>query len=182
MASTEAALGTEDDDPIAEKTALGWACSGPILGCVVKTKFNSYMQTSLQVASESAKFFFRNSANQFQDEDDPHLGVLAQLQDENHIFHFEKNVESQSDVKKSRKSKPEPKCLGYNVRQTSEEWTQKKFYDQVSTPSQMETQQSTEKFDCMMPPQQSICQLFNLNKLKSADLPTKPIKQLQSLS
>ena len=90
MASTEAALGTEDDDPIAEKTALGWACSGPVPGCVVKTKFNSYMQTSLQVASEPAKFF-RNSANQLQDVSNSHLGMLAQLQDENHFFHFEKN-------------------------------------------------------------------------------------------
>ncbi len=94
---------------------------------------------------------------------DPHLGVL--VEDDKHIFHLEKKVESQSDVRISTKSKPVPE---YKLRQTSEEWTKKKFCDQVSTPSQMETPKSSEKFGCMMPPQQSICKTLNLDEVTNS--------------
>jgi len=120
MASTEAALGPEDDDPVAEKTALGWACSGPIPGCVVKSKFNSYVQTSLRTSSVSARFYQGYLGDQHENED---------------LCNLEKLIERQWEVESLVMSEPTPK-LTNKMRKTCskptpDEWTEKeKLADQ----------------------------------------------------
>jgi len=115
MASTEAALG-----PVAEKTALRWACSGPFPGCVVKSKFNSYVQTSLQISSVSARFYQGYIPDQHENED---------------CYNLEKLIERQWEVENLGMSEPTPKLTNKMQKTcskpTPDEWTEKeKLADQ----------------------------------------------------
>jgi len=122
MASTEAALGEDKDnnEPVAEKTALGWACSGPIPGCVVKTKFNSHIQTCLRVASESARFFTGNVADRPEKEDFHNLERLIESQWEVENLGMSEQIPKLTNKMRKTCSKPTP-----------DEWTEKeKLADQ----------------------------------------------------
>jgi len=119
MASSAAAIGT-DKEPIAEKTVLGWACSGPLPGFVVKTKSNSCVQTSCRISSESALLYTGRIADQHKNED---------------FSNLERLIKSQWEVENLGMSEPIPK-LTNKMRKTCskptpDEWTEKeKLADQ----------------------------------------------------